>query len=78
MTAKSLSILTTTASSGSASTSAAALARSRAVYSTTEGQTCPGRSETPVAQPVKKIIATPRATRGGVQHLALNVMGLLR
>ena len=38
----------------------------------------PGRSETPVAHALSEIIAIPTATRGGVQHLALDFMGFLR
>jgi len=35
-------------------------------------------SETPVAQPVSEIVAIPRATSSCVEHLALNIIGLLR
>lgn len=55
-------------------TSSATRACSAPVYTTTSGQALGGASEPTVAQAVKKIIAITRATRGGVEHLAVNGM----
>jgi hypothetical protein len=64
--------------SGSLATSSAARACCVRLYSTTGGQALGGASEPAIAQALNEIVAAIRAAAGGVQHLALYFMGILR
>ena len=66
------------APSGSVVTSSAMLACSAFLYSTTVGQANGDLSESTLAQAFAEIVAITRATRSGVKHLALNIMGALQ
>src|SRR5690606_33720016 len=65
--------------SGNRSSSSAARAWKSRLYSTTGGQTVATRaSEATVAQPVSEIAAITRTASRRIEHLALDVIGLLR